>query len=63
MARLRITATDVAAVRLAGIAARWTDPGDLIKAFEKQLGLRIQKTTAPFELIAIDHAERTPTEN
>jgi uncharacterized protein (TIGR03435 family) len=39
------------------------EPGDLIKAVEKQLGLRIQKTTAPFELIAIDHAERIPTEN
>jgi len=39
------------------------EPGDLISAVEKQLGLRIQKTTAPSELIAIDPVERTPTEN
>jgi uncharacterized protein (TIGR03435 family) len=32
-------------------------------AVEKQLGLKLTKSTAPFDLLVIDHAERVPTEN
>ena len=32
-------------------------------ALEKQLGLKLTKTTAPFDVLVIDHAERVPTEN
>ena len=35
----------------------------LIEAMEKQLGLKLTKVTAPIDVIVIDHAEKTPTEN
>jgi uncharacterized protein (TIGR03435 family) len=35
----------------------------LIEAMEKQLGLKLTKTTAPLDVLVIDHAEKTPTEN
>jgi uncharacterized protein (TIGR03435 family) len=35
----------------------------LIDAIEKQLGLKLTKTTAPYEVLVIDHAERIPAEN
>ena len=34
-----------------------------VDAVEKQLGLKLTKSTAPFEVLVIDHAEKTPTEN
>jgi uncharacterized protein (TIGR03435 family) len=43
-----------------------TDPTggpSFIEAIEKQLGLKLTKSTAPFEVLVIDHAEKTPTEN
>jgi uncharacterized protein (TIGR03435 family) len=36
---------------------------DLIGALEPQLGLRLEPRRAPVELLVIDHAEKTPTEN
>jgi uncharacterized protein (TIGR03435 family) len=35
----------------------------IIDAMEKQLGLKLTKSTAPFDVLVIDHAEKTPTEN
>jgi uncharacterized protein (TIGR03435 family) len=35
----------------------------LIEAVEKQLGLKLEKTKAPVEMLILDHIERTPTEN
>jgi uncharacterized protein (TIGR03435 family) len=35
----------------------------MIDAMEKQLGLKLTKSTAPFDVLVIDHVERTPTEN
>jgi uncharacterized protein (TIGR03435 family) len=35
----------------------------LIDAMEKQLGLKFTKTTAPYDVLVIDHAEKVPTEN
>ena len=43
-----------------------TDPSggpSFIEAVEKQLGLKLTKSTAPFDVLVIDHAEKTPTEN
>jgi len=34
----------------------------LIRAIEEQLGLRLESTTGPVEVIVIDHVER-PSEN
>ncbi len=40
------------------------DPGDSIFAvLETNLGLRLEKRNAPVEVLIIDHAEKTPTEN
>ena len=42
-----------------------SDPGgpSLIEAMEKQLGLKLTKINAPVDVLVIDHAEKTPTEN
>jgi len=42
-----------------------TDPTgpSLIEAMEKQLGLKLTKTTGHLDVLVIDHAEKTPTEN
>ena len=34
-----------------------------IEAIEKQLGLKLTKSTATFDVLVIDHAEKMPTEN
>jgi len=34
-----------------------------VDAIEKQLGLKLTKTNAPVDVLVIDHAEKTPTEN
>lgn len=36
---------------------------DVFSAFEKQLGLKFQKTKAPLDVIVVDHIDRTPGEN
>jgi uncharacterized protein (TIGR03435 family) len=36
---------------------------DIFEALEKQLGLKLQKTKAPLDVIVIDHIDRTPVEN
>jgi uncharacterized protein (TIGR03435 family) len=39
-------------------------PGpDIFTALEKQLGLKLEKTKAPLDVLVIDHIERVPTEN
>lgn len=35
----------------------------LVEAMEKQLGLKLTKSTAPYDVLVIDHAEKVPTEN
>jgi len=35
----------------------------LMEAMEKQLGLKLTKTTGHLDVLVIDHAEKTPTEN
>lgn len=49
----------------AGAAGASDDaPGaSLFDALEQQLGLKLAEGRAPFDLVVIDHAERTPTEN
>jgi uncharacterized protein (TIGR03435 family) len=43
------------------------DPGDLapalFTALQQQVGLRLDQTKEAFDLLVIDHAEKTPTEN
>jgi uncharacterized protein (TIGR03435 family) len=36
---------------------------DLITAVQSQLGLKLEKGTAPFDVLVIDHIEKTPTDN
>lgn len=49
----------------AGAAVERDDtPGsNLFEALEQQLGLKLAETKAPFDVVVIDRAERTPTEN
>jgi uncharacterized protein (TIGR03435 family) len=35
----------------------------IIDAMEKQLGLKLTKSTSPADVLVIDHVERIPTEN
>jgi uncharacterized protein (TIGR03435 family) len=35
----------------------------ILDAMEKQLGLKVTKATAPYDVLVIDHAEKVPTEN
>ena len=39
------------------------DPSELLKALEKQLGLKATLKTLPLRMLVIDHMERIPTEN
>lgn len=36
---------------------------DIFAAVQSQLGLKLDKGTAPFDVLVIDHIEKTPTEN
>ncbi len=38
-------------------------PGELLKALEKQLGLKVKLKTLSLRVLVIDHLERIPTEN
>ena len=45
-----------------------TDPADfsfpdMSTALQQQLGLKLEKSKAPFDVLVIDHADKTPTEN
>ena len=42
---------------------RIDEAGALIRALPQQLGLRIEKKTAPVEVLVIDHVEKDPTVN
>jgi uncharacterized protein (TIGR03435 family) len=47
----------------AGDASEPSGGLSMIDAIEKQLGLKLTKSTAQFDVLVIDHAEKTPTEN
>ena len=40
-----------------------TDAPNLMTAVQEQLGLKLEKKKGPLELLVIDHAEKTPSEN
>jgi uncharacterized protein (TIGR03435 family) len=42
---------------------RVDEAGALIRALPQQLGLRLEKTIAPMEVLVIDHLEKDPTAN
>jgi uncharacterized protein (TIGR03435 family) len=39
------------------------DPSELIKALEKQVGLKVTLKTMPLRMLVIDRMDRIPTEN
>jgi len=44
--------------------AQPSDPAlNLFKALEQQLGLKLEKSKAPLDVVVIDHIDKTPTEN
>jgi uncharacterized protein (TIGR03435 family) len=45
-----------------GGAPRRNDP-ELLGVIERQLGLRVQKSKLPLDILVIDHVEKAPTEN
>jgi uncharacterized protein (TIGR03435 family) len=49
-----------------GDAANSSDPNGALSVFDavnKQLGLKLEKTSRPYPVLVIDHIEQTPTEN
>jgi uncharacterized protein (TIGR03435 family) len=36
---------------------------DIFAAVQQQLGLRLEKSSVPFDVLVVDHIEKTPTEN
>jgi uncharacterized protein (TIGR03435 family) len=64
----RVIAARAAVDAAAGVAPspidNASDPApDLFAALEKQLGLKLEKSKAPMDVVVIDHIEKTPTEN
>jgi uncharacterized protein (TIGR03435 family) len=45
------------------IASDPTGAVTLFEAVEKQLGLKLEATKRPVQILVIDHAEQKPTEN
>ena len=52
--------------RLFRISLEWAREGDgpsVFAALQERLGLRLETSKAPIEILVIDHAERIPAEN
>jgi uncharacterized protein (TIGR03435 family) len=48
------------------ITLEWAREGDgpsVFAAIQEQLGLKLEATKAPIEILVIDHAQKVPTEN
>ena len=49
------------------IDLRWTPDEDsrseMLKLVERQVGLKLEKRKMPYEVLVVDHVEKTPTEN
>src|SRR5262249_52860763 len=59
-----IAALRAAALRSSGI----TDPDELsfpelVTAVQEQLGLKLERAKAPYDVLVVDHVEKMPTEN
>jgi uncharacterized protein (TIGR03435 family) len=54
---------DMASVRAINQADRMEAADAMIKAFEQQLGLRLESRKDSVEVLVIDHVEKAPTEN
>jgi uncharacterized protein (TIGR03435 family) len=39
------------------------DGPNIFDAFEKQLGLKIERRKGPVQMLVVDHVEKAPTEN
>jgi uncharacterized protein (TIGR03435 family) len=52
------------AARVGGQAESPSEPlPDIFTALQDQLGLKLEPKKTPIDLIVVDHAEKTPTEN
>jgi uncharacterized protein (TIGR03435 family) len=56
-------------IDMAGLTAKYdvtlaAEPAPTVfAAVQEQLGLKLERGTGPMDMLAIDHAEKTPTEN
>jgi uncharacterized protein (TIGR03435 family) len=49
---------DSTTLPVAGVRPTEIDPAPILRALERQIGLKIERTKAPFRYIAIDHIQK-----